>query len=81
MTFEIISKWRCYSSIAKCGKVRATCTAGQEWAVRACATKLINFTCASKEMIRPAIESLEMVSSGTHYTDPQVWRLTLKETE
>jgi hypothetical protein len=32
-------------------------------------------------MIRPVIESLDMVSSGTHYTDPQVWKLTLKETE
>jgi len=81
MIFEIISKWGCHSSSAKCGKVRATCTAGQEWAVKACATKLMNSVFASKEMIRPGIENLELVSSGMHYTDPQVWKLTLKEIE
>ena len=81
MTVEIVTKYGLNTYSAKCEELRlkATCTAGDEWAARAMATKVINHMVKFRGMKNPYIDELVMVRKSQDYTQPVTWRLTLKE--
>ena len=79
MNFLIKTRYTPSACHASCEGLKATCTAGEEWAAKAVITKIINRLTSAGEMKLPRVISLEQTSGCKEWNVPKEWLAVIAE--